>query len=229
MLDIYYEVIGRGYPIVMLHGNGEDHHIYDQLVSLLSHQYQCIFVDSRYHGQSIHEGELSYQQMCQDVMGIINERMIEAYDVIGFSDGGIVSLLLAMNDQRVKHVVSLGANTKPSMIKPIYLLTMYLQKLCLLPFCLYHSKARLQYKLINLMLKEPHIEYHDLKQIQIPVLIMAGEYDMIKDIDTKHIGESLPYSVIKIINGGNHFLLRDSFQQTSKEIMLFLNACHQED
>lgn len=228
-MDIYYEVIGRGYPIVLLHGNGEDHHIYDQLVSLLKDQYQCILIDSRYHGQSVHEGHLSYQQMCQDVIDIIDERKIEKYDVIGFSDGGIVSLLLAMNDQRVKHIVSIGANTKPSMIKWIYLIPMYLQKLCLLPFCLYHPKARLQYKMINLMLKEPHINYQDLKQIDIPVLIMAGEYDMIKEIDTQSIGEALPYSVIKIIDGGNHFLLRDSFRQTSQEIILFLNACHQEE
>ena len=57
---------------------------------------------------------------------------------------------------------------------------------------------------------------------------MAGEYDMIKQDDTLMIGKSLPYCVVKIIKQGNHFLLRDSFQQTIKEIQLFLKTCHQE-
>ena len=58
---------------------------------------------------------------------------------------------------------------------------------------------------------------------------MAGEYDMIKQEDTQKIGEALPYSAVKIIKQGNHFLLRDYFQQTMKEIELFLKACHQEE
>ena len=116
MKDIYYQVTGQGFPVVFLHGNGEDHHIFDQAVNLLSKQYQCICIDSRYHGQSVHAGELSYQQMCQDVMAVMDELNIAAYDVIGFSDGGIVSLMLGMQDSRLKHIVSIGANTKPRYI-----------------------------------------------------------------------------------------------------------------
>ena len=58
MLDIYYEVIGNGFPLVFVHGNNEDHHIFDQAVQILSQQYRCILIDSRYHGQSICQGEL---------------------------------------------------------------------------------------------------------------------------------------------------------------------------
>ncbi len=79
------------------------------------------------------------------------------------------------------------------------------------------------------MLRQPQISYDDLKNIHVPVLVMAGEYDMIKKADTLKIGESIPYCVVKIIKQGNHFLLRDSFQQTIREIELFLNACHQEE
>lgn len=52
---------------------------------------------------------------------------------------------------------------------------------------------------------------------------------MIDAKDTNHIGESLPYGIVKIIQHGNHFLLRDAFQETVKEISLFLEACHQEE
>ena len=228
-MDIYYEVIGEGFPIVCLHGNGEDHHIFDELVKGLKDQYQLIVIDSRYHGKSIHQGELSYQQMMQDVMDIIDQLNRDAYDVIGFSDGAIVSLLLGMNDQRVKHIISIGANTKPQMIKPIYRLTMMMQSICLLPFCLYHPKARLTRKQTKLMMSQPQIDYSSFNQIHIPVLVLAGEFDMIKESDTQNIGQALPYGIVKIIKGGNHFLLRDFFQQTIKEIQLFLQACHQEE
>lgn len=227
-MDIYYEVIGKGFPLICLHGNGEDHHVYDELVHVLSPQYQLICIDSRYHGKSIHKGELSYNQMTKDVMMVVDELKLEAYDVIGFSDGGIVSLLLGLSDQRLKHIVCIGANTKPNMMKTSYRLMIYLKMFCLLPF-FYNKKARLTWKLTKLMLKEPQIEYSILQNIKIPVLVMVGEYDMIKEVDTRQIGKFLPYGIVKTMKGGNHFLLRDSFQQTIKEIQLFLSACHQED
>ena len=52
-MDIYYEIIGEGFPLVLLHGNNEDHHVFDEAVKLLAKEYQCILIDSRYHGQSI--------------------------------------------------------------------------------------------------------------------------------------------------------------------------------
>lgn len=229
MKDIYYQVTGQGFPVVFLHGNGEDHHIFDQAVNLLSKQYQCICIDSRYHGRSVHAGELSYQQMCQDVMAVMDELNITAYDVIGFSDGGIVSLMLGMQDSRLKHIISIGANTKPRYIKRFYRLTFYLQMICLAIFSIYQKKARLTFRLYKLMLTQPQIEYKQLQQIHVPVLVLAGEFDMIDAKDTDHIGESLPYGIVKIIQHGNHFLLRDAFQETVKEISLFLEACHQEE
>ena len=101
-MDIYYEVVGEGFPIICLHGNGEDHHIFDDLKERLSLTYQLILIDSRYHGKSICQGELSYEQMVEDVKKVVDELHITAYDVIGFSDGAIVSLLLGMQDSTLE-------------------------------------------------------------------------------------------------------------------------------
>lgn len=224
-MDIYYEVIGSGYPIVCLHGNGEDHHIFDDMVKELT-GYQLILIDLRYHGKSTGQGELSYKQMMKDVLKVVDELKIDAYDLIGFSDGGIVSLLLGMADERVQNMIIIGANTKPQMIKPIYRFFDYLQMLCLLPFCLYHPVARRTFQRLKLMETQPHIEYHDLEKIKVPVLILAGENDMVKEVDTMNIKKHLIYGTLKIIPYGNHFLLRDYFKVTMREIQLFLNACH---
>lgn len=229
MKDIFYQVTGSGFPIIFLHGNGEDHHIFDEAVMKLSQQYQCICIDSRYHGQSVHAGDLSYQQMAKDVFAVADELHLSAYDVIGFSDGAITALLLANMDTRIKHIVSMGANTKPKAIKGYYRWTFYLQMIFLAFFSLYQKKARLTFRLYRLMLTQPQIEYAQLQNIHIPVLVLAGEFDMIKESDTKQIAKSLPYSILRIIKHGNHFLLRDSFLETMKEISLFLEACHQEE
>lgn len=229
MKDIFYKVIGNGFPIVLLHGNGENHHIFDETVKVLSQTYQCILIDSRYHGKSIKSGKLTYQLMCDDVKNVVSELDISEYDMIGFSDGGIIALLLSMQDTRLKHMIVMGANTKPCYLKPMYRYPMYLSLVCLLPFCIYNKKARKQFLLTRLMLKEPNIEYQQLSSVSAPTLVLAGQYDMIKETDTLKIGESLLYGIVKIIKQGTHSLLRDSFKQTMKEIEAFLYACHQED
>ena len=94
-MKIYYEVHGNGYPIILLHGNQENRKIYDQLIKDLENDYQLIAMDSRYHGKSIKSGPLTLDRMAQDVMDVANELDLEAYDVIGFSDGANIALTLA--------------------------------------------------------------------------------------------------------------------------------------
>jgi len=221
-MSVNYKIVGEGFPIIMLHGNGENHHVFDQLANDLS-DYQCILIDANY------EGKISYQKLCDDVIDVIHILQLNAYDVIGFSDGGIIALMLGMQEEHVQHIITLGANTNPYMIKPFFLINSYIRLICLLPFCIYQRKARLSFKLTKMMLTEPHISYESLSDIKIPVLVMAGEYDLIKKEDTQNIAEALPYSILRIIPQGNHFLLRDYYKQTYHEIRLFLDTCHKED
>lgn len=219
-MKLNYEIIGNGDPIILLHGNGEDHTIFQRLANDLKDHYQCIMMDASY------EGKLTYQKLCDDVKETIDALQLQSYDVIGFSDGGIIALLLAVQDPHMQHMITMGANTDPHMVKTFFRFYSYIRLVCLLPFCLFQSKARLDYKLNRLMMKEPHIDYQDLKKIKIPALILAGEFDLIKAEDTQNIADALPYSILKIIPQGNHFLLQDSYQKTYKEIRLFLDECH---
>lgn len=226
MKDIFYFVVGEGYPIVFLHGNGENHHIFDELVSYLKNSFQCIMIDTRYHGKSIKKGEMSYQQFSLDIKNVIDELQIDEYDVVGFSDGAIISILLANLDERLKHMVLIGANVRVSGLKTICRFNDYLMLFCLLPFCLYNQKMRIKWRLIKMMETMKEIPKVELKKIRIPTLILAGEYDMIKEKETHYIHSCIEYSVEKIIKNGNHFLLRDSFHETYNEIRIFLDVIH---
>ena len=227
MKEIYYEIHGKGYPILMLHGNGETHKIFAQLVSDLEDKYQCVCIDTRYHGKSVKQGELSYEQFSKDVKGVVDELGFEEYDVIGFSDGAIISLLL--EDKRLKHMVLIGPNSKKEGVKPLYRFNNYLMLVCLLPFCIYDKRMRVRWRLIKLMETMKPINQKVLNNIRIPTLILSGENDMIKASDIEYIHENIEFSVSKVIKNGNHFLLGEFYDETFREIDLFLKACHEED
>ena len=67
-IELYYEKTGQGRPLIMVHGNGEDHTIFDEAVGVLKENYTCYTVDSRGHGQSSPCKELHYKEMAQDII-----------------------------------------------------------------------------------------------------------------------------------------------------------------
>ena len=95
-MEMYYEVLGHGDPLILLHGNGEDHTIFDKSAPLLAERYTCYLPDSRGHGQSSPADSLSYEVMAEDVITFIDALGLERPVLYGFSDGGILGLLVAM-------------------------------------------------------------------------------------------------------------------------------------
>lgn len=227
-MDIYYEEHGKGYPIILLHGNQENRKIYDQLIKDMEDEYHLIAIDSRYHGKSIKSGPLTLDRMAQDVIDVANQLDLTEYDVIGFSDGANIALALAGKDERLKHMMLLSPNASPNGIKWYYRLHMYLTLVLLPLFCIYDKKSRRRFKLISFMLKEPHFTQDYLSSLKIPALLLSGENDVIKDSDFEFIQSSLPYCVHKVIGHSTHFLLGDRYDKTLREIRGFLYACHHE-
>lgn len=226
-MDIYYEDHGQGFPILLLHGNQENRKIYNRLISDLEDHYRLIAIDTRYHGKSIKSGEVSLHQFALDVKSVADELHLEAYDVIGFSDGANIALTLASMDERMKSMTLLSPNSTPKGIKAIYRIGMILQLILLPIFMIYNQKARRMFKLTKFMLNEPHFDYDYLHSLKIPALLMSGENDMIKASDITFIGESLPYCISHVMENSSHFLLEDAYQNVLKEIRGFLYASHQ--
>lgn len=89
-LRLYYQRRGSGPVIVLLHGNGEDHTIFANLIEQLAPLYTVIAVDSRDHGQSSRTNRLSYDAMTADLAALITGLELEQPILLGFSDGAIV-------------------------------------------------------------------------------------------------------------------------------------------
>ncbi len=192
-LKLYYEKQGSGQPFLLVHGNGEDHRIFDRAVSDLSQYYTVYALDSRGHGKSDPVPTLSYHEMAEDVAEFIRVLELEKPLFCGFSDGGIVGLIAAVRwpDFFSKLIVA-GANMTPSGIKqPVQSITK-LQNF-------FFPDAKL-----DLMLTQPNLTVRQLSSIRVPTLVLAGEYDVIRKEETKRIARSIPGAKCLILPGQTH-------------------------
>lgn len=192
-VNLYYEVYGEGKPIILLHGNSETHEIFDKLIDKLKESYKVYAIDSRCHGKSEDPIDISYDIMSNDIIQFIKKLSIENPILYGFSDGGIVGLLVAIKEPNLlsKLIVS-GANVTPDGIKKSdYILSKVM----------YFFTRN---KLFKMMLNEPNITSEELKKINVPTIILTGEKDIIKYQHTKYIANNISNSSLDIINNEKH-------------------------
>ena len=192
-VELYYEVVGSGAPLVMIHGNGESHEIFREAVQLLSQRFTCYLLDSRGHGQSQPVTEYHYADMAEDVCQFIQALHLEHVTYYGFSDGGIIGLLLAMDHPEVlDRMIISGANTRPDAVsKTLVRVFRFLNFL--------HKNP-----LFELMLNEPHITKEQLQAIETPTLVLAGSRDLVAEEDTRYIAASIPNAALNILQGEGH-------------------------
>ena len=125
-IELFYEEMGSGEPLILLHGNGEDHTIFNKIADYFSGKYRVISIDTRGHGESpMGEEPFSLYQFAEDLNDFMDEHNIEKANILGFSDGGNVALIFASKyPEKVIKLIANGANTRPSGIKTIVHLAM---------------------------------------------------------------------------------------------------------
>ena len=213
-VNLYYEVVGTGSPLILIHGNGESHEIFDEAVKLLSEHFTCYLLDSRGHGQSQKVSEYHYADMAEDVYQFIQALSLQNITFYGFSDGGIIGLLLASRypDLFGRMIIS-GANTSPAAISG------WVEEA-------FQNWRQIMKKsaLFKLMMTEPDITREQLAAIQIPTLVLAGSEDVIDETDTRFIAESIPGAALRILPGEDH----DSYIVGSTKVAeLILEFCRE--
>lgn len=192
-IQLYYEVAGQGPAMLLLHGNGEDHTTFDVLAKRLESRYTLYMPDSRGHGQSSPVPHLTYDEMAMDAAAFIRQLGLERPVVLGFSDGGIVALLLACRcPDLVGKLVVCGANRTPKGLRAGTRRAIRLANL------LHHSDK------LDLMLQQPHITDKMLGAITAPTLVLAGEKDMILPQETRAIARAIPGARLLVLPGEDH-------------------------
>jgi len=205
--NMYYETYGAGAPLLMIHGNGGSISNFMYQIPYFSKGYKVIVADSRAQGKSVDTRDsLSYEMMADDFNALLDTLHLDSCYVIGWSDGGIDGLLLAMrHPDKVKKLAVTGANLWPdtTAVDPIIYdwamkYNASFEKLKQTP------EIRNNSKVAHLLSYEPHITTGQLKKIQCPTLVIGGDHDVILTKHTLLIAESIPRSYLWIVPNSGH-------------------------
>ena len=191
-IRLFYEQTGEGRPLVLLHGNCEDHSIFDEAVAVLAERFTCYGIDSRGHGESDRVDELHYDDMAADLLAFLGALDLRDAVLCGYSDGGIVALLAARRTDRITDLIVCGANTHPRGLKGRAYRNIRRE----------HRQDPDIYNAV--MLREPHITAEDLSTIRARTLVVAGSRDIIREKDTRFIAENIPGAELLILLGEDH-------------------------
>ena len=191
-IELYYEVKGNGRPLLMVHGNGEDHTIFDEASEILKDRFTVYLVDSRDHGQSTKVSDLHYSDMADDLLVFLNDLDLKDVTFYGFSDGGILGLLLAQKTDRISRLIVSGANMTPNGVKG------WLKTVIKIMY-FFNKDGKLR-----MMLREPNITAEELSSIKVPTTVIAGEKDLVIRKETEAIAAAIPGSKLRIIKGEGH-------------------------
>src|SRR5262249_45844209 len=115
-ISIYYAVYGNGPPVILLHGGLANADYWGNQITALMRRRTVIVMDSRGHGRSTRDARpYGYDLMADDVVGLLDFLNVPKADVVGWSDGGILGLALAIRHKdRVGRVFAFAANTVAS-------------------------------------------------------------------------------------------------------------------
>ena len=208
--SMYCEVYGEGQPLLIIHGNGGSIGNFASNIPYFSQKYKVIIADSRAQGKSADPGDsLTYEMMADDLSALLDQLHVDSANVIGWSDGGINGLLLAIRHPgKVKKLAITGANLVPDstavfqeiwdMVVPAY--TKMKEK----KWADMNPGERTGYKLVRLLCDNPHIPLSDLHRIQCPSLVIGGDHDVIKPAHTMLIADNIPHSYLWILPNSGH-------------------------
>ena len=220
-MKMYCEVYGEGQPLLFIHGNGGSIASFANNIPYFSKKYKVIIADSRSQGKSADTGDsLTYEMMADDYAALLTEMKIDSANVIGWSDGGINGLLLAMrHPEKVKKMAITGANLQPDtnavfqevwdLVSPEYnKLKANNHK---------NAEEKNQWKLLRLLTEQPHIPAASLGKITCPTLVIGGDHDVIREEHTMLIYHSIPKSDLWILPNSGHstpVVYKDLFNAT---------------
>ncbi len=218
-VKLYYEIYGTGEPLLLLHGNGQSISAFEKQISYFKTEYSVIIPDCRGRGNSTDtDTELTYAVQASDINNLLDYLKIDSANIIGWSDGGIIGLLMAKDyPKKVKKLIASGANVQQDTFA--YFPRDYESFKTKLADTAFKGISR---KLINLMYKYPSVPFEDLAKIKCPTLIVAGDNDEIRIGHTIKIFQSIKNAQLFIVPKTSHYVLSENFEIFNKAAWKFL-------
>lgn len=222
-VSLHYREKGTGYPLLLLHGNGENGDYFEKQIAYFSEKYRVIAPDTRGHGQTPRgTAPFTISQFADDLNVFLEEREIAQAIVLGFSDGANIAMRFALKYQeKLKALILNGGNLNAGGVKASVQIPIELGYGMTKLFGHISDKAKRNHELLRLMVKDPNIEPAELKAIHVPVLVIAGTKDMIKEEHTKLLAASIPGAKLRWIEG-DHFIAAKAPEEFNQAVGAFL-------
>ncbi len=224
-VKIYAERYGKGLPLLMIHGNGGSIASMAKIIPFFASRYSVIAVDSRAHGKSTDAGDsLSFEMMADDNAELLKAMHIDSAYVIGWSDGGIVALVLAMRHPKsIIKIAATGVNLWPDSTALLPSLwkdeKKYFDSGHLKTFKT--SKEKNDWKIFLLDWLEPNIKLTDLENVLCPALIISGDHDLIRLEHTVQIYQHILHANLWVLPNSGHGTLIDHTDEFDKKVNEF--------
>lgn len=205
-VKLYYEIYGEGEPLLLLHGNNSAMGSFSDQFDALAEKYQIIGLDSRGQGKSsANDTKITYELMADDVNTFIEKLGLKKVNILGWSDGGNIAVILAMeHPDKVNKMAIMGTVLYNDATSVTSETNKIIRKQVKEMEARGVAETDMDYRLKMLLLNEPHINPDSLQKVQAPTLVMAGEHDVIKEKHTELIAEKIPNSKLVIFKGAGH-------------------------
>ncbi|MCI0468191.1 MAG: alpha/beta hydrolase [Beijerinckiaceae bacterium] len=235
-IKIWYAEFGRGEPVVLLHGGLANANYWGNQIPALAKSYRVIAMDSRGHGRSTRdEKPFGYDLMASDVLALMDFLKIERAAIIGWSDGAILGLDIAINHpERLTKLFAFAANSDPSAVKDLTMSPVFNQFL---------ARAKAEYERLSptpqafasfndeiskMWASEPNFTAHQLRGISVPVWIADGDHDeAITRENTELMAREIPNAGLLIQPEVSHFSLLQDPEQFTSGLLHFLQHVRQ--
>lgn len=219
----YFVEKGQGEPLILLHGNGEDCTYFVGQIEEFSRFYHVFALDTRGHGKTPRgEAPFTIRQFADDLLYFMDGHHLERANLLGFSDGGNIAMVFAMNyPGRVDRLILDGANLDAKGVKRSIQIPIEIGYRFARLFARKSEEAARHAEMLGLMVHDPNVSPEELVRIQSKTLVLAGTKDMIKEQHTRLIAGRIPDSRLVFIEG-DHFIANKRPDEFNRAVLDFL-------
>ena len=221
----HYVENGSGFPLILLHGNGEDLNYFEHQMQAFAEHFRVIALDTRGHGKTPRgDAPFSIRQFADDLLAFMDRLGIQKAHLLGFSDGGNIAMVFALSHpERVGKLILNGANLDASGVKRSVQIPIEIGYRTARLFARKSPEARRNAEMLGLMVNDPNVRPEELSHIQAPTLVIAGTRDMIKESHTRLIARSISKARLVILEG-DHFVANRHPRKFNEAVIRFLTG-----
>jgi pimeloyl-ACP methyl ester carboxylesterase len=230
-IKIWFATFGKGEPVILLHGGLANANYWGNQVRALSSQYRVIVMDSRGHGRSTRNDQpYSYDLMASDVIGVMDFLNVPKAAIVGWSDGAIIGLDIALHHpERLTKLFAFAANSDPSGVADIDKSPV---------FNAFIARAETEYEKLSptpteyktflgqiekMWATQPNWTADDLKKIATSTWIVDADHDeAIKRDNTEFMAANIPGAGLLLQPEVSHFSFLQDPEQFNTDVLHFL-------